>query len=108
MASNIDAVEGVQGQKKEARPVGFAVISAQLGGAHYSLRGLVLNTFVNGSKGRLGMFELSVHQDSQPVQELLLTRPGLAQDNGKSGFELPKVRFDDPDLAGIIKDIMVV
>lgn len=106
--SNIDAVGDVQAQKMEARPVLFAVISAQLGDTHYSLRGLVLKTFVNGSRGRLGMFELSVHQDSQPVKELLLTRSGLDQDNEKSGVGLPKVRFDDPDLARFVKDMMVV
>lgn len=104
--SDHDAVEDVQGQKKET--LLFAIISAQLGDAHYSLRGLVLKTNVDGSTCRLGMFELSVYQSSQPVQVLLLTRPGLAQDDGKSGNELPKVRFDDSDLADFIHDIMVV
>lgn len=106
LPSNVDAMDGVQGQKKEA--LVFAVISAQLGDAHYSLRGLVLKTNVDGSTCRLGMFELSVYQDSQPVQELLLTRSGLAQDNGEPGVERPKVRFDDSDLVVFVQDFMVV
>lgn len=101
-----DAAERVKSRKKEA--LLFAIISAQLGGAYYSLRGLVLNMNGDGSRSRLGMFELSVHQGSLPIQELLLTSADLAPRNEKSGAEPPKVRFGDPELAAFIQDVIVV
>lgn len=100
------ATEYIQAQKKEV--LHFAIISAQLGGAHYSLRGLVLKMNGDSSTSRRGLFELNVHQGSQPIKELLLTSADVAQRDEKSGAEPPKVRFDDPGLAAFIQDVIVV
>lgn len=105
VTSDNDTTDRVYSQKKEE--LLFAIISAQLGGAHYSLRGLVLKMNVDGSTSRLGLLELSVHQGSQPIQQLLLTESELAQSDERLGVEPPQVRFDDPELAEFVQDIMI-
>lgn len=101
-----DVTEHVQGRRKET--LLFAIISAQLGEGHYSFRGLVLEINVDDSTNRLGVFELSVHQGSQHIQELLLTRSELAQNSENPGVEPPKVRLDDPGLADFVQSIKIV
>lgn len=103
---NDDVAKRIQGRKEEL--LLFAIISAKLGRTHYSLRGLILKANIDGSTQRLGMFESGVHQDSQHIQELLLTRSGLPQDNKMAVAEPPKVRFDDPGLADFVQDITIV
>lgn len=106
LSPNDDVTRYSRGHKEESFL--FAMISAQLGEAHYSLRGLVLSMNADGSTNRRGMFELPVHRGSQQIQELLLGRLYRAQVNETSGVEPPKVRFDDPGLADVIQNIMIV
>lgn len=104
--SNNDAAKHYRGQGGEV--LLFAIVSAQLGEGHYSLRGLVLRIKAEGIASRLGMFEFSVHQDSQHLQELLLGQSGLPDDGNASAAEPPKVRFGDAALAAFVQDITVV
>lgn len=104
--SSNDAAKHFRGQGEEV--LLFAIISAQLGGDHYALRGLVLRMKREGVASRLGMFEFNVSQGSQHLQELLLGKSGLCHEDKASATEPPKVRFGDASLAALVQDITIV